>query len=162
MIPGPVATFANHRGVAPLLWVFVVLASIELLAGHLLVGLKWPRGAWFLSGITALSLVWLVHWIASWKRLPHVLEGDRLRLYMGSMRKVNISLSEIACIRTAFTADELKRKGTLNLVPLAFPNRLIELREPLPGRRRANRIAIRLDDPQTFDIELGKAGIRYV
>jgi len=83
----PVATFANHRGVVPVLWVFVALASIELVAVHLILATRWPTLAWWLSIVTAASIVWLVSWALSWKRRPHELHVAHLRLHMGSLRR---------------------------------------------------------------------------
>ena len=154
-----VATFANHRGVVPMLWVFAGLALIELLAVHLVVSLRWPVAAWPLSAVTALSVVWLVRWIVSWRRLPHALHADRLLLNKGSLRRVELPLAEIAAVHADLTGDLLKRRDSLNLVPIAYPNRIVELREPLSGRRRARRVAIRVDDPQSFDEAMRNAGI---
>ena len=155
----PIATFANHHGVVPMLWVFAALALIELLAVHLVVSLKWPAVAWPLSAATALSVTWLVGWILSWRRLPHALHGDRLSLHEGSLRRVELPLAAIEAVHADLAGDLLKRRDTLNLVPIAYPNRIVELHEPLPGRRRTRCVAIRVDDPQSFDEAMRNAGI---
>jgi hypothetical protein len=144
-------TFANHRGVVPMLWVIVVLAGCELVGAHLLLALWSPMAAWVLSALTLAGVVWLVRWIASWKRLPHELTDDRLRLHVGSLRHLDVPLAAIARITGEIPPGILRAPGTRNLVPMAHPNRLIELHAPLPGRRPTRRIAIRLDDPAAFD-----------
>lgn len=162
MTHGPARTFANHRGVVPMLWAFVVLAGCELVGAHLLLGLWSAKVAWVASGLTLLTLIWLVRWVLSWKRLPHELRHDRLRLHMGSLRHVEVPLAAIAGIGGDVPSALLKARDTCNLVPIAYPNRLIELRAPLADRRRTRRIAIRVDDPAAFDAALlplaGEAG----
>lgn len=152
-------TFANHRGVVPMLWALSSLACMEMLATHLLVSLKWPAAAWPLTALTALSIVWLVRWIRSWPRLPHELRGDLLTLHMGSLRHYAVPIGQIAGVRSAISNDVLKVPGMANLVPIAFPNRIVDLTEPLAGRRAVRHIAIRLDEPAAFDRAMAGRGI---
>ena len=155
----PTRRFANHRGVVPMLWAFFALAVAEMLAVHLFVVLKWPGLAWPLTGLTALSLVWLIGWIRSWARLPYVLVDGQLHLHMGSLRHVTVPVAQVARVVRQVDAARLAQPGTRKLVPLAFPNRIIELTEPLQGRRAIRALAIRLDDPADFDSALAGLGI---
>lgn len=150
-------TFANDRGVTPMLWVFSALAVIEMIVMHLFVALKWPWIGWPLTALSALSVGWLVLWIRSWRRLPHELEDDVLTLHMGSLRSVRLPLSHIAAV-TPSMAD-LRAPGTRNLVPIAYPNRMIVLAAPSAGRRPAGRYAVRIDDAAAFDAALAAAGV---
>lgn len=150
-LPQLVATFPNHRSVVPMLWAFASLAMCELLAMHLLLGLIWPSLAWPLTALTALSIIWLIGWIKSWQRLPHELYDDRLLLHMGSLRSIEIPLKLVKNIEHDFAGTSLKKKGVQNLVPIAFPNRLIRLNSRLPGRKAVDSIAIKLDEPDAFD-----------
>ncbi len=145
------ATFPNARSVVPMLWAFATLAMCELLAMHLLMSLVWPSLAWPLTALTAASFFWLVAWIKSWRRLPHELYDDRLLLHMGSLRSVEIPLGLIKNIEHDFTSSTLKAQGVQNLVPIAFPNRLIRLNSRLPGKKAVDSIAIKLDEPDAFD-----------
>lgn len=154
MAQSPVMTFANHRGVVPMLWAMVTLAGCELVGVHLLLSVWSHRAAWVLSVLTLFSMVWLVRWVTSWKRLPHELHADRLRLHMGSLRHVDVPLDGIAGLRADVSADLLKAPGTRNLVPIAHPNRVIELRAPMADRRGTRRIAVRFDDATAFDAAL--------
>lgn len=144
-------TFANHRGVVPMLWVFAGLAVLEMLAVHLFVALKWPAIGWPLTILSGLSIIWLVGWIRSWSRLPHELLPDRLRLHMGSLRSIDVPLAQIAAIEAAPSLDRIREVRARKLVPLAHPNRLILLSVPLPDRRGTRAIAILVDDPASFD-----------
>ena len=78
---------------------------------------------------------------------------------MGSVRHIDVPLAEIAAIRAVSDDAMIKARSTRNLVPLAWPNRIIDLRSALPGRRPIQRIAIRLDDPLEFDRALRSHGI---
>ncbi|MBS0255243.1 MAG: hypothetical protein JSS36_08570 [Proteobacteria bacterium] len=143
----------------PMLWAFFGIAVAEMLAVHLFVVLKWPWLAWPLTWLTALSLVWLVGWIRSWARLPHELADGQLHLHMGSLRSIAVPIAQVARVVRQVDAARLAQPGTRKLVPLAYPNRIVELAEPLPGRRRTRALAIRLDDPAAFDAALAGQGI---
>lgn len=101
-------------------------------------------------------IVWLVSWIRSWPKLPHRLNGDRLLLQMGSLRRADVPISAIKGVSTHVTGERLNEKGTANFVPIAFPNRIIELGEP---QGRVVRYAVRVDDPVAFDHALTQLGI---
>ncbi|BEV00131.1 hypothetical protein [Novosphingobium olei] len=151
-------TFPYHRSVAPMVWALFGLAVLEMLAVHLLVSLKWPALAWPLTILTFLSLVWLVGWIRSFARLPHRLDGDVLVLHMGSLRRIELRLDQIAGILRDWPAGTLGAPDVRKLVPVAYPNRIIEVAEgALAGKRR--RFAIRLDDPSPFDAAMTQHGI---
>ena len=86
--------------------------------------------------------------------MPHELVDGQLHLHMGSLRHVAVPVAQVARVLRQVDAALLARPGTRKLVPLAFPNRIIELVEPLPGRRAIRALAIRLDDPADFDSAL--------
>ena len=46
------ARFDQHRGIAPILWVFASLALLELLVVHLVMASRWPSLAWLLTVVT--------------------------------------------------------------------------------------------------------------
>lgn len=150
-------TFANHRGVVPMLWAFFGLATLEFVVVHLFVALRWPWIGWPLSIASALAIVWLVGWIRSWPRLPHVLVGDRLVLHMGSLRSVEVPLNQIDHVEAEPSLARIAELKARKLVVLAHPNRLLVLSRPLPDRRHTGAVAIRLDDPAAFDTALAAA-----
>ena len=71
----------------------------------------------------------------------------------------DVPIAAIASVRVIGDSAEIKARSTRNLVPLAWPNRIIDLSSALPGRRPIQRIAIRLDDPLEFDRALRSHGI---
>jgi hypothetical protein len=78
---------------------------------------------------------------------------------MGSLRHIDVPLAGIAAIRAVGDGAEVKARSTRNLVPVAWPNRIVDLASTLPGRSEISRIAIRLDDPLTFDRAMRDMGI---
>jgi len=137
------------------MWAFVGLAMIELMAVHLFVALKWHWLAWPLSAVTLLSIVWLVRLIRSFRTRPHELNGDRLHLHIGSLRSIDVLLGNIAGVRPVSDSAELKAPGTAKFSLLSYPNRIVDLRQPITfWRRSTRRIALALDDPAAFDLAL--------
>ncbi|TGX55943.1 hypothetical protein E5A73_02175 [Sphingomonas gei] len=139
-----------HRSLAPMMWVFFGLACIELVVVHFLVALWDWRVALMLSLISLSGVVWLFVVVASFRRLPVVIDDDGVVLRAGRLRSVRVPLGEIAEIRTHWDGEEVKGRDVLNLALIAYPNVLIELRNALPGRRSIRRVAHRFDDPAAF------------
>lgn len=147
--------FAYHRSIAPMMWAFVTLASVELLVVHLFLALKWPAIAWPLSALTFGSILWFVALIRSFKRRPHRLEGGRLLLSMGRLRSIEVPMGQVKAVRPVGSAADIKPAGTANLALIAHPNRLIDLEPPIERKgRRISRIALVLDDPAAFDLAM--------
>jgi hypothetical protein len=136
-------------------WALVGLAMVELMAVHLFVALKWPWLAWPLSAISLLSILWFVWLIRSFRSCPHELEGETLHLRAGRLRSVALPCTAIATVRGVRDGDEVKADDTVNLALISYPNRIIELHEPISVRgKRKRRIALALDDPAAFDLAL--------
>lgn len=148
--------FANHAGVTPMLSVLAGLACLEMFAVHLFVALKWPWIGWPLTILSAASVLWLIGWIRSWKCLPHELRADGLVLHMGSLRHVVVPLERISFISATVSYAIIKARSCRNLVPVAYPNRVIHLREPMAGRKPVDAIA---DDPAAFDDAMRRAAV---
>lgn len=152
--------FDQHRGITPILWVFASLAALELLVVHLVVASRWPSLAWPLTLLTGASLVWLISWIRSFKRRPHELDDNHLRLHFGSLRSIDIPLQSLCAVRTTWDGADLKRRDMINFVPVAYPNRLAEIDPPIARRKRSiSVVAFRVDDPSAFDAAIVKRGI---
>ena len=78
--------------------------------------------------------------------------SQRLRLHFGSLRSLDIPLQSIRLVRTHWDGTELKRPGTINFVPVAYPNRMVEIDPPVAGRKRPiTAVAFRVDDLAGFD-----------
>ena len=144
--------FPYHRSLAPMMGVFLALASIELVVVHLLVALWRPWVALLLSLFSLATIAWLVALIRSFKRLPVRIADGTLIMRAGNLHRVDIPLADIAGLRSAWDAASLKQRDVLNLAMIAYPNIVIDLRRPIRlGRRREIRaVAHRFDDPVAF------------
>lgn len=144
-------SFAYARSVAPMMWVLVAIASVELLVTHLLVALLvgWTV-ALILSALTLASVIWLVAMIASMRRLPVVLDDRTLTMRAGSLREVVVPLERVAGLRESWDAAAVKERSVRNLALISYPNVVVDLKAPLADRRGTRAIAHRLDDPDAF------------
>jgi hypothetical protein len=143
--------FAYHRALAPMLWVFVALATLELFVVHFLVSIWSVRAALALSALTVASMLWFVWLIRSFRRLPVLLDEAELLMRSGGMASMRVGLSSVAGVRAHFPSETLKSRAVLNLAMLSYPNVIVDLVEPIRrGRRSIQYIAHRLDDPAAF------------
>lgn len=150
-----IGAFAYHRAVAPMMWVFVGIASVELVVTHLLVALWKPWVAIALSLTSLAGVVWLVRLLFSLKRLPVLIEDDRLVMRVGTLKRIDVPRDRVAGLRAVWDAGTFKRGEAVKLSLIAWPNVVVDLTEPVPGWRRPVRgIGHRLDDPAAFTAAL--------
>jgi hypothetical protein len=133
-----------------MMWLFLTIALVALALVHALVALWHPRLALLLSAVSLPGILWLVGLIRSLKRHPVLIDDGEARFRLGRVRDVAVPIERIANLRTSWPAGFHKRARALNLALLSYPNILVELREPLPGRRPRWAIAHRLDEPEGF------------
>ena len=146
--------FAYHRVVAPLLWMLVAIGSVELVVTHVLLSF-WSRpAALVLSAVTLIALGWLVRGILAMRTRPVLLDGNRLVMRVGTISSVDIPLGASSGLRTSWDAAAIRERSVLNLALVAYPNVVVDLREPRPGRRGIRAIAHRLEDPAAFAMAL--------
>ena len=149
--------FAYHRAVAPMMWVFVCVASVELVVVHLLVAMWRPGVALLLSALTLASVAWLVSVILSFRRLPVLIEADRLVLRVGTLKRFDVPRAQVGGLREQWDGAALKQPGVHKLSLIAWPNVVVAIDPPLPGRRAPiAAIAHRLDDPAAFGAALSR------
>ncbi|MEO7169447.1 MAG: hypothetical protein ABIY39_03645 [Sphingomonas sp.] len=149
-------TFAYHRSLSPMLAVLLGLAVTEMLVVHLVVVAAWGWLAALVFGIIDLSLVvTLVGLIRSFRRLPVLIRDGRLTMRAGWLKMVTIEIDQIAGFRPQWDAAAIRQRDLLNLALLAWPNVVLDLKQPIPlGRRRISAIAHKLDEPATFHAAL--------
>lgn len=142
-----------------MMWVLVALSSIELLVVHFMVSLLWSRtAALILSIITVLGIGWLIWVIASMRRLPVLIDAEWLTMRAGRLKGVTIPMAQVRGLKRAWDAAVIKDRSVLNLALIAYPNVVVDLTAPLPGRRGITAIAHRLDDPAGFVAAIERAG----
>lgn len=152
--------FAYHRSVAPMLWLLVSVALVELAVTHALLSWWHPALALGLSLASGAGVLWLIFTIASMRTLPVLLDDERLLMRTGRLRSVTLDRRSIAGLRKSWTGEDIKDRRTLNLALIAYPNVVVDLVAPLPGRRGIMAVAHRLDDPAAFAAALQPLGRR--
>ena len=149
--------FSYHRSVAPLIWAFVGIALVELVVTHVLVALWKPWIAAVFTLLSASGVIWFIGVIRSFKRLPVLIEDDRLIMRVGTLKRVDLARDRIGGLKEQWRAETLRHDQVLKLSLLAYPNVVIELSEPIAGRRGSVRaIGHRLDDPAGFAVALAR------
>ena len=151
---GPAAplAFCYHKALAPLLWVFACLMTVELAIVHIFVSALWSvTAALVLSALSLATLVWIVLLIRSLKRLPVLVDAAGVTMRAGSLRSLFVPRERIAGVRSAWPRELLKQRSVLNLALMNYPNVMLDLAPPMPARSR-NLIAVahRVDDPSAF------------
>lgn len=139
-----------------MMWVLFVLSLIELVVVHLFVALKWPLIGWTLTTISAIGAVWLVRWILSFKRLPHELRNGVLSLRLGNLKNVEVALENVSGVKSSWEQGAHDDRASLNLAPIAHPNRCLDLKNPVD--RGKTRVFIRCDDAASFDLAMRNHG----
>ncbi len=152
--------FAYHRSIAPMMWVLVAIAGVELIVVHFLVALWSAYAALALSLLSLSGMVWLIGVLRSFRRLPVRLDSDRLFMRVGRLHEITIPLTAVAALRSHWDAAALKDRSLLKLSLIAYPNIVVDLREPIVSHglrsRSVRAVAHRLDDPAAFIAALEK------
>lgn len=140
-----------------MLWAFVCVASVELVVVHLLLALWRPWVALVLSIATGASIIWLVGVIRSMRRLPVLIEPERLVLRVGTLSRVDVPRASVVGLRSQWNASTFRQRDAVKLSLLAYPNVVVELDPPVPGRRAPVRlVGHRLDDAPAFVAALNR------
>ena len=138
-----------------MMWVFLGIASVELVVTHLLVALWRPRVAVALSVVSLSGIVWLVRLLMSLKRLPVLIEDDRLVMRVGTLKRIDILRAQVAGLHTQWDARTFKRGSGIKLSLIAWPNVVVDTTRPVAGGP-VLAIGHRLDDPAGFTAALSQ------
>jgi hypothetical protein len=120
----------------------------ETVATHLLVAIASPIAAWIATASSAYFLLWIIADCHAIRLYPHAVVGATLHLRLGIRWRAAIPLADIESITSIHAVPD----GALSLA-LFEPSVLVTLRAPadvrglLGRRRRADRIALTIDDP---------------
>ena len=150
----PPQRFFYHRSVAPLMWMLIVVMTGELAVDHFLLWLWSPTAAAVVSAISVAALAWLIRAVLAMRRMPVELGDEMLTMRVGTIRRVDVPIGQVAGLRASWDGEAIKHRSVRNLALIAYPNVVVDLTEPLPGRRCVRAIAHRLDDPAGFEAAL--------
>jgi hypothetical protein len=127
------------------------LVIVETIVTHILLAMASPLVAWIATAGSAYLLLWLIADAHAIRLHPVAIRGRTLHVTIGVRWRVAIPLAAIASVTEIRTVPE----GAQNLA-LLEPTVLVTLRAPveirglLGVRRRADRIALTIDDPKAF------------
>jgi len=128
------------------------LVIVETTVLHIALAAMWsPTAAWISTASSAYTLLWLLGDAQAIRLYPVAIVGDTLRVIVGVRWRAAIPLTEIVSVTEISEVPD----GALGLALLA-PTVLVTLRAPievhglLGRRRRADRIALTIDDPKAF------------
>jgi hypothetical protein len=130
----------------------------ESVATHLLVALASPLAAWIATVSSAYALLWIIADCHAIRLYPHAVVGETLHLRLGIRWRAAVPLADIESITSIHAVPE----GAFSLA-LFEPSVLVTLRAPtevrgLFGRtRRADRIALTIDDPARLHAQIRAA-----
>jgi hypothetical protein len=154
---GPAETpFTTYQksGFPALIATFAGLSVVEMAAAHLVVGHWWPVAAWWLTGLSAYSVLWLLAHGQAVRRRPVVLTATALVVRVGLLWRVAIPKASIVAIEKLADVPAAT-PGQLNAARLLLtpPNLLLTLatpqlvRGPYGLHRTVHRLAIYVDEP---------------
>lgn len=144
--------FAYHRSLGPMIGVLLGIAIVEMLVVHLVVVALFGWTAAIVVGVLDLSLVvTLAGLLRSFRRLPVTIADGVLTMRAGVLKSVAVPVGQVAGLRLNWDAAALRDRGVLNLALASWPNIVVDLTAPIPGRRRpVHAVAHCLDDPAGF------------
>lgn len=148
---GTPSAFSYTRSLAPILWVFVGLSSIELVVVHFLLSFWSPTAALILSVLTLLTTAWLVRLILSFRRFPVLVGPDGVTLRLGRMRPLFVPADAISAVRRDIRPGDTGSREVAEFALLEHPNVVVEFSAPIQRAKAAVRAAThKLDDPDGF------------
>lgn len=149
-VPAGCQGFAYHKHLTPMAVTLLVLQGIEVAVHHLLLAHWSAFAAYVLFVVSDVGLVYMLALIKSFRLRPVLLTPEGVRVRSGLLIDRFVPYAAIASLETGFDSALVKDKATLNAGLLAWPNLVLRLNAPLPGRRPRTAIAFRLDDPEPF------------
>jgi hypothetical protein len=149
--PRPGAMSMRSTGWMTIVWLIGFLLIGETFATHLLLAMWSPLVAWLATASSAYLMLWVIGDAQAIRLYPVAVSGATLHVTLGIRWRAAIPLAEIASVTEIRAVPE----GAMNLA-LFEPTVLVTLRTPaelrglLGRRRRADRLALTIDDPKAF------------
>lgn len=155
-VPAGYLAFNYHQQIRPILLVFISLAAIEAVAGHLMLIRAAPVVRWTVFVISDLGLLYFVALAASLSKLPIIVGPDRVVVRAGIFIEVDIPVDAIAQVHGISSEEQRRRPGSVNMALMSQPSVFLELSRQIPatipakGERQVWRAGVRPDDPVAF------------
>ena len=95
-VPGDATPFPYVGAVAVLLWAFIIVSAIELVALHLI--LPWETVRLIVDIVSIWGLVWMLGFMGSFKVHPHFVSDSCLRVRNGPATAITVPWDAIATV----------------------------------------------------------------
>jgi hypothetical protein len=157
------ATVTYHRRVAygAIVAALLLVLAAETAGLHLLLQRWSATAAWVLTGLSIYSAFWLLGLYQAVRLRPIRIEEDRLLIRIGLKWRVEVPFADVAAFEILRGGMVLpKRKDLLRAVVLGDARYLLTLARPAVAegpygiRRKVERIAFTVDEPQRFEAAL--------
>ena len=150
-----VATFQRGASVVPLIWAFIVLSAIELVAVDLVLH-RWTVARVTADVLGVYGLIWMFGMLAIVRVHPHAVTTDELLLRSGPFVEIRVPRDQIESVRphrrfyTTSTKVQIA-DGTASLVGNSQTQIDIRLLTPMAvADSQVTEIRIAVDDPTGF------------
>jgi hypothetical protein len=153
------SAFSYHvkSGYGGIVFALAAATVVEGAAVHLLVHGRSAPAAWFLSGMSAYGLLWMVGDYQAVRLRPIVVANDGLHLRTGLRWSVTVPWSDVAAVADAGRAPLPRRAPNwVRMTPIGAPRLIVQLRREAEVRgpygitRRVQRIGLTVDDAARF------------
>lgn len=155
-------TVHNESGWGAVLAILLFAIAGESFGVHIVIQHWSVRAAWIVTAIDFYGVLWLLGDYHALRLHPTTIEDGVLRVRYGFRWSADVPLTDIAAFEPV--RGEWKRKGILKMAMFDEPLFLITLRGPVAAAafgglitRSIDAIAIRPDEPERFESELGRA-----
>lgn len=133
-VPPGAAAFSYLGAISPVLWTFVVLSAVELVALHLV--LPWPAVRLVADVLGVWGLVWMLGFRAGFAMHPHAVGPAGLRIRQGAGTDLTVPWEAVGSVavreRTRNSSGGVQRDGdVLHVVVASRTNVDVQLRRPL-------------------------------
>ena len=164
-VPPGATPFTYHMksGIVGLLSALLGASVVELFVVHLLIHARSPRVAWTLAAFSVLGIVWLLGFIRALVLRPVLVSDAVVVVRGGASWTLEVPRAAIERVEGGrlLKAPPKRAPEHLRATPVAQPNLLLALREPLEARglygrrKRVRTVSLRLDEPLRFMEMLG-------
>ena len=137
-IPSDAVPVPYFGAIAVLVWAFIVVSAIELVALHLI--LPWEIVRLIVDIVSIWGLVWMFGFMASFKVHPHLVSDSGIRVRNGALTDITVPWDAVARVGVrersrdkshAIQLDQDDQRTVLNVVMGSRTNVELTLRRPL-------------------------------
>jgi hypothetical protein len=159
-VPKGATAIGYVSGINVLLWAFIVVSAVELVAFHVI--LPWEIVRLIVDIVSAWGLIWMLGYAASLHVYPHLLTEEGIRVRHGTATDILVPWQAITDVRSKERGRERSKAvqydddgATLNVVIGSLTNIDLTLTTPIPvsadgATHDVVTVRFRVDHPREF------------